>query len=181
MHLTQLELSMSRVLPSHAMHLVGQRSQTSVWTLVPFLSYSATLALVDLNVVLPDTDHRAVRARNRGHTVVRATCELELVLVGEERPVELVLPVLGDVVAGVEGVVAGPLTACRTDAAARCPHVGAGTTEVPPVLGQVSKDRLDALGGPPRNTMSPVEPCMLVMTEPCLSQISHSVRRASVV
>jgi hypothetical protein len=31
----------------------------------------------------------------------------------------------------------------------------------------------------PRKMMSPVEPCMLVRPEPCFSQMSHSVRRAS--
>ena len=33
----------------------------------------------------------------------------------------------------------------------------------------------------PRKMMSPVEPCMLVRPEPCRSQMSHSVRKASLV
>ena len=102
--------------------------------------------LVDLDVVLPGADHRAVGAGDGGHAVVAAAGELELVLVGESRPVQLVLEVHGDVVAGVHGVVAGPLAARLAAAAAGGAHVRAGAAQVEAELGELGEDGLERLG-----------------------------------
>ena len=86
--------------------------------------------LVELDAVAPGADEGHVGAGDGSHAVVRATGELELVLIGEGRPVDLVLVVLSKVVTGPHGVVTGPLASSHPETAARCSDRGAGATDV---------------------------------------------------
>ena len=56
MHLTQLLLSMLISLPSTVMQLVGQRSTTALLDVEAAVHILGELSLIDLDVVLPDTD-----------------------------------------------------------------------------------------------------------------------------
>src|SRR5450759_1575296 len=119
MHRTHALLSMSRDVPSHAMHF---------------------------DRVPPGPDDAEVGARDGGHAVVRASGRLDLELVRERRAMNLVLVVLREVVGQRQGVEAGPLAACRADAATGRAHHGPRPAQVEAVLGQLGKHRLERFG-----------------------------------
>ena len=73
--------------------------------------------LVDPYIVPPGTNDGAVRTCNSCHAVVGATRDLKLKLVGECRPVKLVLIGHGKIVADVLGIDTGPFTPGLTHAA----------------------------------------------------------------
>ena len=103
--------------------------------------------LVDTDVVFPGADDGKIGAGNGGHAVVRAGGKFELELVGEGRTVDLVLVPLGQSVAGLLSIVAGPLAAGITQTAGRGTQVGAGTAQVLlQVVGQVPEQGLEVLG-----------------------------------
>ncbi len=102
--------------------------------------------LVDLDVVAPGADEGHVGPGDGGHTAVGATVELELELVGESRAVQLVLVVIGHLVAEVLGVVAGPLAARGPDAVRGGTQIGARAAEVLVVLmGELEEDLLELI------------------------------------
>ena len=97
--------------------------------------------LVDLDVVLPGTDNGKVGTGHSGHAAVGAAVELELKLVGESGTMEFVLVVLGELVAGELGVVAGVFAAGHAEAGSGSTQVGAGTAKVDVhVVGQFVED-----------------------------------------
>ena len=137
--------SILRVLPSIHMHCVGQRPMTSFWMSNLPQSLPAVGAgvgrnltadvslhglLVDPDVILPGSDEGHVGAGDGGDTAVGASVEFELELVGERRTMQFVLVVLGQLIAQVLGVVAGPFAAGLADTTGRGAQVGAGSAQV---------------------------------------------------
>ena len=72
MQRTHSWLAIVSFLPSHAMHLVGQLSQTSFWMSMPLLAYSATAAsscwISSFQVPMMEQSDRAMEAtQSFGH------------------------------------------------------------------------------------------------------------------
>ena len=83
---------------------------------------SCDFLLVDPDIPFPGADHGQVGPGDGGDAVVGAGGNLDLELVREHGPMDLVLEGHGQVVADIEAVDAGPFAAPR-------PHAGAGCAQ----------------------------------------------------
>ena len=142
----------------------------------------ADLVLVHLDRVTPGADDAEVGAGDRSDAVVRTARRLDLELVGQRRAMDLVLVVLGDVVASAPG--------CRSRPTRSAPARRSSSACAPPTRNRRDRTRPRSVRRMPvratsvfvpSRMMSPVAPCRLVSPEPCFSQMSHTVRSASVV